>query len=581
MKNIHNIFVVLILSTIIGAIYIYPDIRFILEAGKEYKGIGLTGTSEELLYLSRLNGIYKGSYDLSDIYIFEHQNDPWFRPFIGEFIVGNIGKILKVNIVTLDILMSAILNIILSILTFIFSCQLTKSVRLSIICSFAIMFGYNVFTADSSILKEIFTLNYSKPLWFLRPLSPQFYYIPFLISLINTNRAINPSAKKRDIAIAGMILGLLFYCNVYYWTFIYAGLGVLFSVFLLIKERSAALNIIYIYAISIIVAIPYLVSVIKVINHPAYKHLQETYMMFNSHKVFFYTPYIIPAIFISIVLFIFEHKSRFFIASFLIGGIICLNQQIITGKTILQQWSFYTNKTFLIISILVSIYLTANKFLKHYFSEHSISISNNFYKTILVTIVVLFFTSTAFSQQNNYYHANKKFFLEKQKLSSPYKWLKENTNKTDVVLTDPYQDFYNHLTNYRFLLTHTNNFSYIHEKACMLILEEEANYRMLSALIFLGYGELNIMKYIDKQKQLFNSADPYIGIFQPSEDYYENIRIMYKTLAEREPLELLKKYKVDYILIENSDRFEKIISKYSNKLVTAYKDKHYAILKII
>lgn len=581
MKNLRNICIALFLVIIIGALYIYPDVRFILEAGKQYEGIGLTGTSEELFYLSRLNGIYKGSCNLSDIYLFEHQNDPWFRPFIGEFIVGNIGKILKVNIVTLDILMSAILNIILSIMIFIFSHQLTKSVSLSIICSIAIMFGYNVFTADSSILKEIFTLNYSKPLWFLRPVSPQFYYIPFLISLIYINRAINPSAKKRDIVIAGMTLSILFYCNVYYWTFIYAGLCVLALMYIYKREKKGVSKISCIYIISAILAIPYFISVYKVINHPAYGYLQNNYMIVNSHKVFIYFPYIIPAMIVSILLFIFKHQSRIFITSFLVGGIICLNQQIITGKTILQQWSFYSNKTFLIISIIVSIYVIFNDYLKPRFSNRINLVSNNFYNTVLATIVVLFFTSTAFSQQNNYYHANKKVFLEKQKLANPYKWLKENTNKTDVVLTHPFQDVSNHLTNYRFLLTYTNNFSYIAEPACMLISEEEATYRILSTLLFFGYGENDIEKYVNKLNQLYKEADPYIGIFQPSEDHYENIRIMYKTLNKSHPIEALKKYKIDYILVENNDRFEKLISKYNNNLVTAYKDKYYTVLKII
>ena len=581
MKNIHSICIALLLGIIIGAIYVYPDVRFILESNELYKGIGFTGTSEELSYLSRVNGIYKGSYNLSDIYLFEHQNDPWFRPFIGEFIIGNIGKILNISITELDILMSFILNVILSILIFIFSYQLTKSVKLSIICSFAIMFGYNVFTADIIILKEIFAWNYSKPLWFLRPISPQFYYIPFFIALIYTNRAITPSAKIKDIAIAGMTLSILFYCNVYYWTFIYAGLGVLLLIFFGINEKKGISSIIYIYIISAIISIPYWISVFKVVNHPDYKHLQETYMMFNSRKVFLYAPYIVPAIVISILLFIYKHKARFFIISFLIGGIVCLNQQVISGKTILQQWSFYSNKTFLIISIIVSIHLVVNKYLKLYFYKYSNLISNNFYKTILATIVVLFFTSTAFSQQNNYYHANKKVFLEKQKLSNSYKWLKENTNKTDVILTDPFQDFSDPLTNYRFLLTYTDNFSYIADEGYMLISKEEVFYRILSALFFLGYGEADIEKYINKLNQLYKGADPYIGISQPSEDYYENIRIMYKTLTGRHPLESLEKYKVDYVLIENDDRFEKLIGKYSNELITVYKDRYYAVLKII
>ncbi|MDD4979764.1 MAG: hypothetical protein PHC54_00630 [Candidatus Omnitrophica bacterium] len=579
-KHTRKALLLVILLTIIGMIYIYPDLRFILESGKHYKGIGFTGTSEELWYLSRLNGIYKGSVNLSDIYCFEHQNDPWFRPFIGEFIVGNIGKMFEISVVNLDILASAILNIILSFLIFTFSYQLSKSVRLSIICSFAIMLGYNIFTTNAHILKEVFIAgNYAKPLWFLRPLSPQFYYIPFFIALVYTNRATNLSANKNNIAIAGITLGLLFYCNVYYWTFIYAGLGVLFFSFFLIKEKRGALNVIYIYAISIIIAIPYLISVFKVINNPAYGYLQKNYMMADSHKIFLYAPYTIPAVFISILLVTFKHKSRFFIASFLIGGIICLNQQVVTGKIMLQQWSFYTNKTFLIISIIVSAKLILDGIGKLKLIRYNF-LNNELCKTALSAIAVSVFIILAFLQQDNYYRINKEYFLEKQKIADVYKWLRENTNKSSVVLTDPYQDFSSHLTNYRFLLTYTNNFSYIAEPACMLISKEETTYRILASLIFLGYSRDDIENYINMLKQFYKSADPNNWIYSPSEGYYKIIRNEYNVLEKGNPVDMVRKYKIDYILVKNKIA-SKLASKYVNNLIVAYQDTHYTVFNLI
>lgn len=565
MKKSYNVLVLIILLAIIGAVYVYPDIRFILESGRQYKGIGLTGTSEELFYLARINGIYEGSSNLSDIYCFEHQKDPWFRPFIGEFIVGNIGKMLRIDITALDILMSAILNVIIGILVFILSYRLCGSVKLGIVCSFAIMFGYNIFSANIGILKEIFvTRTYANPLWFLRPISPQFYYVPFLTALIYINRAMDIPATKKDIAIAGITLGLLFYCNVYYWTFIYAGLGISAAVYLFLKKRNVLLNIICIYVISIIISIPYLISVSKVINHPDYIYLQKNYMMFSSHKVFLYAPYIIPAAIVSGLLLIFKHRARVFIISFLAGGILCLNQQVITGKNFIQQWSFYSNKTFLIISILIC----AQPFLRY--------VTNASFKRTLFITALLFLTLVGSLQQNNYYHANKGLFLEKQNLSGAYGWFMKNNNKNEVVLTDPYQDFFNKLKNYRFLLTYTNKFSYIPDPSCMLISEEEASYRILSAFLFLGYREEDVEKCMQSLKLAYSLVDPYAMIYPPSEEYYEMIRTMYKALSRRPPADVIRKYKIDYVLIDNKDA-SKLGNKYNNNLTVAYKDNYYTV----
>ena len=580
-KSIFNRAFIILLIIIIGMIYVYPDVRFILESGKHYKGIGFTGTPEELLYLSRLNGIYKGSVNLSDIYCFEHQSDPWFRPFMGEFILGNLGKIMKINLVTLDILMSAILNIILSILIFIFSYQLSKSTRLSIICSLTIMFGYNIFTKNIFVFKEIFfTGNYVKPLWFLRPISPQFYYIPFFAALIYINRATSLLASKSDIIISASVLGLLFYCNVYYWTFIYAGLGVLLLLFLVTKERRSALNIALIYAGSVIIAIPYFISFFKVINHPAYEYLQKIYMISNSHKIFFPASYVVPALLVSFLLFVLKHKHRFFIISFLAGGIICLNQQVFTGKIMLQQWLFYTNKTFSIISIFVAIELIVYVNAKFKFMRSLNFMQSNSFKTGLFSLIALTLIFTAFLQQNNYYRANKEYFLEKQKAADVFKWLRENTHKSDVVLTDPYNDFGSHLTNYRFLLTYTNNFSYIAEPACMLISEEETMYRILAAFIFLGYGDDDIRKYISISKRFYASADPAIWVNPLPESYYKMLITRYYAMKKQKPVDMVKKFKVDYILIRN-EAAAKLIEKYMNNLNIVYKDADYFVLKLI
>lgn len=579
MKSIHNICLLFFLLVAIAIVYIYPDTRFIIEAEKQYKGIGFTGTQEELLYLSRINGIYKGSANLSDIYCFEHQNDPWFRPFIGEFIIGNIGKMLKADITTLDILMSAVLNMVLGLLVFIFSFQLSRSVKLSIICSFAIMFGYNIFSANIGILKAIvITRDYAKPLWFLRPMSPQFYYIPFLIALIFIHRAICISSNKKNILIAGITLGLLFYCNVYYWTFIYAGLGILAVIYFCIKEKKSILYIFSIYIISIIAAIPYLISVFNVINHPNYEYLQKNYMIFNSYRLLLYYPYIIPAIIVSALLLFFKHRSRFFIFSFLMGGIVCLNHRLLTGKNILQQWSFYSNKTFLIISIIVCFQILFIGRLGLKFPRYGKIISNQLFKGFLFIVTLLFFSLVAFSQQNNYYHANKGLFLEKQKLAGAYDWLRANNNKNEVVLTDPFQDCSTSLTNYRLLLTYTNKFSYIAEPACMLISEKETIYRILSALLFLGYKEDDIEKYIYSLEQSYILVDPYLMIHLPPKDYYETIRTRYKALSKRPPIDVIRRYKIDYILIENKDAF-KMGGKYSNNLKVVYKDNDYTIFK--
>ena len=103
-----KILIFLLLSLLIGAVYIYPDIRFMAELNNDFKGITLTGTADETFYLARLKGIYKGDYKLANVGNYEHRNDIWFIPPYFEFILGSMGKALNISVPYLDIIFSFI-----------------------------------------------------------------------------------------------------------------------------------------------------------------------------------------------------------------------------------------------------------------------------------------------------------------------------------------------------------------------------------------------------------------------------------------------------------------------------------------
>lgn len=96
--NFINFFWPILLSLIIGTIFIYPDLRFIKELGPDFKGITLTDSMDEVFYLARLNGVYKGDYRLANVGIYEHQNVPWTIPPFLEVIIAKIGKMIGLSV---------------------------------------------------------------------------------------------------------------------------------------------------------------------------------------------------------------------------------------------------------------------------------------------------------------------------------------------------------------------------------------------------------------------------------------------------------------------------------------------------
>ena len=98
--------------------------------------------------------------------------------------------------------------------------------------------------------------------------------------------------------------------------------------------------------------------------------------------------------------------------------------------------------------------------------------------------------------------------------------------------------------------------------------------------IFLDYDNDDIEKYISTLKQFYASVDPALGIDPFPESYYKRIMTKYGAMKKQEPISIIKRYKVDYILIGN-EAAAKLIRKYTNKLNIVYKNADYTVFKLI
>src|SRR3989304_5809801 len=149
-----------ILSIFIGAIYIYPDIRFIVEMGDKFKGITLTVMPDEGFYLARLNAVYNGDYRLANIGLYEHRNDLWLNPPYFEVIIGLTGKMLGIPVAYLDIILSFLFPVIIFWLIYFLILKLSNSIYLGILTGLSIIMAYNLFSFNPALVKSILVGSY-------------------------------------------------------------------------------------------------------------------------------------------------------------------------------------------------------------------------------------------------------------------------------------------------------------------------------------------------------------------------------------------------------------------------------------
>ncbi|MBI4620233.1 MAG: hypothetical protein HY739_08740 [Desulfobacterales bacterium] len=448
---------------------------------------------------------------------------------------------------------------------------------MGVIIALMIMVGYYWLSPNlSTILKSFNT----RPLFFTRPISPQFHFIPFLLSLWFILKMFLTN-KKHWAILAGMTVGMLFYVSVFYWTFIYAGMFVFLLIqWILGNKKEKWKDIVLVYAISLIISLPYWFTALELSSHPNYLELFK-----RLGGIYTRAP-IIPLTEIFAILLIISggylgvikrDEKFWFLVSFAIGGIGCLNQQIITGKTIEPyHWQSYTNKIFLVMAIFVLFHGFLSKWTKNYPPG-----TERAGKKIIFSLLCLVILFLGFIQQNNYYKINIESNRKVQTMAAPLRWIEKNTSKDAVILTYP-----PHLANSQLITTHTEKYVYISDPFFItsLLSDREIEERYLFALSFFGVAE-------DKAEEFFKMLDGglfkgmqvhafYGGNRMKNQNYIESLKKQYAKLQLKDPISLIHKYKVDYLFIEgNLEENLLYQSQLAQSIYKVYSDENYMIYK--
>ena len=408
---------IILFALIVGLIYILPHILFIFEEGKDYHLFFKTYEDSQF-YAVRVREAYDGNYLSSDPYIFENKAKPYIRSFLSEYLVGILGRISGLSIDNLFVSGDFIFPIIIFFLLFYFLLPVVQSEPLSLLGAILIMLAE--FPDSLTALIKLGIPNHF--LTFSRPISPQFHYIFFITCLIFIYKSL-ANGKKGCILLSGISLGLLFYAYPYFWIYIFMG-SVILYLYLLYKGEFKQIKIIlFILAEALIISIPFWVNYLKLMHLPYYDEIMTRVTFQSSHHI------IIPKLSIlTLVIFIAFYKKRdfkfFFLFSFLLGGLLCMNQQVLTGWTFEpEHWHFFVNKQMAVIAGIVLL----DRFLKELRFGEKIA-------RILLIIGLTFSITVGICTQVYNYEQKKNMQHTQQNLYGAFIWLQNNTQKEDVVL---------------------------------------------------------------------------------------------------------------------------------------------------
>lgn len=541
---------IIFFALIVGMVYILPHILFIFAYGRNYH-LFLNTQEENQFYAARVREKYDGNYFSSDPYVYENKTRPYTRPFLSESLVGILGKISGLSIDNLFIIGDFIFPIIIYYLLIYFLNLFVRSPSLPLMGAVVVLF-----VKFPDFLRSLLKLNFpNDTLFFSRYINPQFHYIFFIACLIFIYKSL-VNGKIRDILFSGLFLGLLIYVFPYFWIYILVGLFVL-SLCLAIKSEFRQIKIIFFILIEVLlIFIPFWINYLRLKGLPFYNEMMTRMGLQISHY-----PNILNLPILSLIVFIFFYKRRdfnfYFLLSLLLGGFLCINQQVLTGWAVLPyQFYFYIHRQMIVVAgiVLLDRFLQESKF------------RERFIKFSLITGLTFTISIGTITQVYNYnYEKNRHIQSQQQNLYDAFVWLQDNTKREDVVLAGDRAALLIPI------YTHDNVYwsNYIFEYANS---DKDLLERFFLLARLLGIDEDEVMDYVltwrkeedssvffgvRYEKRSYQNFDQRIKIDVP-QDVYDYIKQCYHAFQRKDISTVLTRFRLDYLFYGPD---EKLISK--------------------
>jgi len=587
-----DISTILILTLLVGLVYVFPHIIY-LHTSQPYNPLAIetnAGGIDESLYAAGVMEVLEGRFIPSDLATYEHKGGPFFYgpfPFLTMALVAKSVGGIRNAIIFSDFLFSALAFFLFYLL----SNKFLKDKQLSIISSLFLVFFYRLFIPPASIsvkgLLNHLTFSFFNigggpaNLWFSRFVQPQVPTALFFLTLL----FVFWSLDKRRLGyyiFAGILLALNFYSYFYFWTYLLVFLSLLFAL-LLYKKSRQAVGILITLCVGGILSIPYFLNLLLVSSSPlAARSGIETGRFIETISIIYFL--------LTVISFLLIRKKDlyyYFLSLLMLSGVVVLNVQLLLGFTI--QNNHWNSRVIVPILILFLFYHVKSLL-------YRLNQQNLLKKFTSIAVVILFIL--AINIQIHEVSALKDDYSFPEGGYELLNWLNDNTSPNSVIMTSDLQ--WNML-----IPAYTYNNVYLPYSASTLSSQEEINYRFISTYKILNKSDQDIATQLNAKSDFvripemgegsdcFNTyLRSYIlldsiyplkkqGIFKKRTFNQTNVVNLVKGYKDStfEPTQI-KHYKVDYILLVGEEKLLYNTTKQYFNSTKAFEGEYYTILSV-
>lgn len=548
-KIIRQHWAIIIFALIVGLLTIAPVVRSIAAISPQnFKGIFPVFNTDRLFYMSMTQEAYEGHWGLGNTYVQEHKNEPYVQPPLAEIVLAGLAKTTNLNIPNLFFILDFVLPAVIVILLYLIFFTLTKS-RLA---------SFGLAALHVVIYLEQYAMS----------VNPQFSFVPFFVGIYFIVRIFIDPEKINNViynTLAGLMTVILVYIYPFFWSSLFV-LYFLLAFFNYLRDNrdiKYVKNAVYFLIPFILFLLPYLFNLYQATRNPFYLQTISRYGLVATHWPNGY--YDVAMIILTLAALMiskkfFAEKKYWYLAICLPLACWCLCwQNVITGKY--MQFSSHYHRTTVLFCMMAFALIC----------YCSLKVKNSLVIKITVACLFLLFSFQVLYRQGHYTIKHLTAHLPQHEMTSLqdyavlFDWLNKNTAPDAVVYCTNDQ-----LINY--LTVYTRNNTYLPSYGIVnLMSDDELENRWASQTIFNKTIDQNYVnqadvwgnKFIDRY-QMLQVRKKLLGLVgikvtapatRVPPEYSAELLQKYEEYQQGNPEILLKRYKLDYLVITEADPF--------------------------
>jgi hypothetical protein len=359
------------MGVVLAAVVSMPIFLQRIDSQYAYQGIPMMGPDAEIHYAARVREVWDGFPALGDTFFSAPKNLPYLQPSLPEASIAYSARLFHITPSTAFLWSKAVFAFVLPSLFAWLLTLITGDVIVGLVASMALLMGGALLCAPWDY--RLFLLFSGAPLEFLRfsrGINPLWTVPWFLLCAVSFAHWMR---RRRTgwIIFASVCFAVLVYSYVYAWSYLAVAISLLTCWLLWQRSWRRMLDLLLFWMLALCALIPYGMHLLTTMQHPWYLESAKRLGMIPSHQ-----PVVGVWIGVFIVIALLSRKrwpaTWPLLPCFAVGGLIALNQHVITGSFIVPHhyhWYFIqplASTFFLALILAIVVSQTPGKRAVHY-----------------------------------------------------------------------------------------------------------------------------------------------------------------------------------------------------------------------